>query len=94
MNNTLLGSLIQSADGAEKGSLRFGYAGIDGAASILDRDAGGATVNTVAQTTLIVLAVTLDLGLNISHLLPPYNIRLPGRLPYLQSLPPNQFIPT
>jgi hypothetical protein len=82
MENALLRRLIQCADGTDEGSFGFRDAGIDGSSGTLYCDTGGSAINAVAQTTFVILAVTLDLGLNISHLLPPKNNPIAGSCEY------------
>jgi hypothetical protein len=71
MDDALFGSLIESADGLHEGSLRIGGAFVDIGAGGADGNTSFTTVNAVAQTLLVVLAVTLDLRLDVSHYIPP-----------------------
>jgi hypothetical protein len=77
MDNTFFCCFIQSADGFA-GSLNglFLRAIRKGGAGFLYECTGATGVDTVAQTTFLVLLVSLDLGLDIRQLDPPINTLL------------------
>ena len=84
MDNALLGSFIQHTDGLRECGFGLGNTGIDGGTGAFDSNTGSAAIDAVAQTTLVVLPVTLDLGLDISHLLPPENNPIARRVILLE----------
>jgi hypothetical protein len=71
VDHALFCCFVQGTDGLHESSFRFWDAFFNSGTGILDCDAGFATVDAIAKALLVILAITFDLRLDVSHNLPP-----------------------